>query len=56
MAAVDRVFTFEDVDVFTIPHHRMKQILHNVSNQVIQMLSHDYFRKGTKVCSTKFAR
>ncbi|XP_066921855.1 F-box/LRR-repeat protein 5-like [Clytia hemisphaerica] len=37
MAAVksssENVFSFEEIDVFTVPHNRMKKILLNVSNQ-----------------------
>jgi len=35
MAAVQgNAFSYEDVDVFTIPHNRMKRLLNEVTNQV----------------------
>ena len=40
MAAIENnhAFSFEEIDVFTVPHNRMKKLLVDVSNQVISDL------------------
>ena len=41
MAAVtSQAFSFEEIDVFTVPHNRMKKLLADVSNQVFLLIIH----------------